>query len=277
MVNHLKGDGGDFLSPPSTTTNTRTPEWAKDAMLYYKQSGCPLTKEALLLFYMDTFVGHCARKIARSVPSCVEVDDLTQSGYFALHDYIDKFDLSLNYKFESFARLRVEGAMRDYLRREDPCSRLARSRSKMIARGMEAFTAEYGRPPTDEELRALLQLDEGEFLKVMRDVHVPCTLSYHPTETSDEDEGLLAIHIEVKNDGYATVDRKDLNAWLYRHLGHYDLLIVTLTYTEGLTMLEIGRVLGFSESRVSQRLKHVHDLLKARLLDHPEERMLMAG
>ena len=226
---------------------------------------------------MDTFVSHCARRIAGRTPRSVEIDDLTQSGYFALHDYIDKLDLSLNYKFESFARLRVEGAMRDFLRREDPCSRLTRSRSKMIAQGIEDFTARFGKPPTNEELRVLLQLDEKEFLAVMKDVHVPCTLSYHPTETDNDTEGSLAIRVEAKCDGYAKVESKDLHAWLYKHLEHYDLLIVTLTYTEGLTMHEIGCVLGYSESRVSQRLKQVHNMLKARLLDHPEELMLMAG
>ena len=275
MVGHHTIDGDDFLSPRRTSINTQT--WAKEAMVHYKGTGCMRTREELLLYYMDTFVGHCARRIAGRTPRCVEIDDLTQSGFFALHDYIDKFDLSLNYKFESFARLRVEGAMRDFLRREDPCSRLARSRSKMIAHGIEDFTTQFGRPPTDEELRVLLHLDESEFLKVMQDVHVPCTLSYHPTETDNDNEGSLAIHVEATNDGYATVETKDLHAWLYKQLEHYDLLIVTLTYTEGLTMHEIGCVLGYSESRVSQRLKQVHDMLKARLLDHPEELMLMAG
>jgi RNA polymerase sigma factor for flagellar operon FliA len=275
MVSHQIIDGDDFLSPRRTSIQTQT--WAKEAMLHYKGTGCKRTREELILYYMDTFVSHCARRIAGRTPRSVEIDDLTQSGYFALHDYIDKFDLSLNYKFESFARLRVEGAMRDFLRREDPCSRLTRSRSKMIAQGIEDFTARFGKPPTNEELRVLLQLDEKEFLAVMKDVHVPCTLSYHPTETDNDTEGSLAIRVEAKCDGYAKVESKDLHAWLYKHLEHYDLLIVTLTYTEGLTMHEIGCVLGYSESRVSQRLKQVHNMLKARLLDHPEELMLMAG
>ena len=245
-------------------------------MLYYKKTGCVLTREALLLYYMDTFVSRLAAKVAASVLNRVEQDDLKQSAFIALDSYIDKFDPSLKFKFESFARLRIEGAMLDFLRKEDPASRLARSRSKMIASGIAYFQTQHGRGPTDEELRQLLHLDKSEFVAVMRDVHVPYTLSYHPCETSNDDEASNAIHIETKQNCFASIDREDLHAWLFQQLDHYDLLIITLTYTENLTMLEIGGVLGYSESRVSQRLKHAHNIIKARLLDHPEELLLMA-
>jgi RNA polymerase sigma factor for flagellar operon FliA len=278
MVSHLRVDGGNFLPPQGINTPPEPSKaWAVTAMLYYKKTGCPSTREALLLYYMDTFVSHLATKVSSSVLGRVEPDDLKQVAFFALNSYIDKFDPARKFKFESFARLRIEGAMLDFLRREDPASRLARSRSKMIARGIATFKALHGRVPTDDELRQLLQLDEQEFLAVMRDVHVPCTLSYHPCETDNSEEVSSAIHLESKQDSFASTERSDLNAWLFQQLGHYDLLIVTLTYTEGLTMLEIGNVLGYSESRVSQRLKHVHSILKSRLLDNPEVRMLMAG
>ncbi len=278
MVSHQAQDGGDFLSPQSSNQNTQTKaQWAKQAMLTYKKTGCMLTREALLLYYMDTFVSRLAAKISSSVLNRVEQDDLKQSAFFALNSYIDKFDPSRNFKFESFARLRIEGAMLDFLRREDPASRLARSRSKMIASGIAYFQTQYGRRPVDEELRQLLQLDEEEFVSVMRDVHVPYTLSYHPCDSNDEEESSSAIHIESKYNCFASIDQEDLHAWLFKQLDHYDLLIVTLTYAENLTMFEIGCVLGYSESRVSQRLKHTHNILKARLLDHPEVLLLMAG
>ena len=277
MVGHFSNNGGDFLSPQYTNNTSKTAKWAVMAMRHYKQTSCRLTKDALLNYYMTAFVNPCARRISAGVPSCVDVEDLQQTAFFALNDYIDKFDLSLNFKFESFARRRIEGAMLDFLRREDPASRLARSRAKMISKGISAFYAENGRKPEDNELRSLLQLTQSEFVAVMKDVHVPGTISYHPSENDNEQENSMAIHIEEKNEGFTSVDRSDLNAWLFKQLCHYDLLIVTLTYSEGLTMLETGHVLGFSESRVSQRLKQVHNVLKARLLDHPEELFLMVG
>ncbi len=278
MVSHQERDGGDFLSPQRSNTNPQTKaEWAKQAMLTYKKTGCMLTREALLLYYMDTFVSRLAAKIASSVLNRVEQDDLKQSAFIALNSYIDKFDPSRNFKFESFARLRIEGAMIDFLRKEDPASRLARSRSKMIANGIAYFKTQHGRRPTDDELQELLHVDKEEFIAIMRDAHVPCTLSYHPCETEPDNEAACTIHIETKHSCFASIDREDLHAWLFQQLDHYDLLIVTLTYTEDLTMLEIGSVLGYSESRVSQRLKHAHNIIKARLLDHPENLILMAG
>ena len=278
MVSHLIADGGDFLPPQrSNSSNQELAAWAKEAMLYYKKTGCLETRKELLVHYMDTFVNRLATKIAASVLYKVEQEDLKQVAFFALDNYIDKFDPSLNYKFESFARLRIEGAMLDFIRREDPASRLARSRTKMLARGIEAFRAVHGRKPADEELQHALQLDDKEFIAVMRDFHVPTTITIQSTEENDSGEGVVAMSIEVKNRGCEDVERKDLYSWLCETLGVYDKLIVVLTYTEGLTMLEIGNTIGYSESRVSQRLKHIHDVLKENITDNPEEWWLRAS
>ena len=226
---------------------------------------------------MRTFVHNAARRIAAGLPSCVDPEDLEQIGFFGLRECVEKYDPALNFKFETYARQRVEGSMRDYLRRIDPASRLARTRTKMIASGIEEFKSQYGRTPTDEELQAILQLDEKEFIAVMRDVHVPNTLPFHPTDDDDGGEGLIAMSIEGKQGECDSVDRRDLHEWLCNQLGTYDKLIVMMTYTDGLTMLEIGHTLGYSESRVSQRLKHIHAVLRGKITDEPEFCLLMAG
>lgn len=274
MVRHLQ-DGGDFL-PANNRRNETPASIAIQTMLYYKQSGCASARDWLIEYYMRTFVRNAARRIASGLPKCVDPDDLEQVGFFGLIECIDKFDPSRNFKFVTFARQRVEGSMRDELRRIDPASRLARKRTKMIAKGIEQFKSECGRSPTDDELMQILHLDEKEFLAVMRDIHVPKTLPFHPVDDDDGD-GLVAMSIELKNSGCEGVDRKDLHEWLCTQLGTYDKLIIALTYTEGLTMLEIGHTLGYSESRVSQRLKHIHAVLKSKILDDPEDWWLRAG
>jgi len=275
MVKHLVQDGDGFL--PSNNIRNETPaSIALETMLHYKQTCCSEARNWLIEYYMRTFVRNAARRIASGLPKCVDPDDLEQVGFFGLIECIDKFDPSRNFKFVTFARQRVEGSMRDELRRIDPASRLARTRTKMIARGIEQFKSEHGRSPTDDELRKILQLDEKEFAAVMRDIHVPNTLQFHPVDEDDGD-GLMAMSIEHKSSGCGVVDQIDLHEWLCTQLGTYDKLIVALTYTEGLTMLEIGHTLGYSESRVSQRLKHIHAVLKSKISDDPEDWWLRAG
>ena len=276
MVRHLLQDGGDFL-PSNNSINESPASIALEAMLHYKQSGCSSARDWLIKYYMRTFVRNAARRIAAGLPSCIDADDLEQVGFFGLIDCIEKYDPTRNFKFETYARQRVEGSMRDYLRREDPASRLARTRTKLIARGIEEFKAQHGRIPTDSELQQILQLETKDFAAVMRDVHVPNTLPFYPTNDDENGEGLAAISIELKSSGHEQVDRQDLHEWLCAQLGTYDTLIVVLTYTEGLTMLEIGHTLGYSESRVSQRLKHIHAVLKSKISDESDDWWLRAS
>jgi RNA polymerase sigma factor for flagellar operon FliA len=236
-----------------------------------------MLREALIIFYMEGYVRRVASRLASLLPRCIDPEDLVQSAYFGLSECLDKYDPCLNSRFEGYAHRRIEGAMRDFLRKEDPASRLARSRSKSIARGNERFKAEFGRPPTEEELRALLQLDQNEYIAVMRDVHVPCTVSFQPNENDPDDDPMASLHIELKNVETSQVDREDLHRWLYQQLDRYDRLIVTLYYCECLSLMEIGSALGYSESRISQRLKQIHTLLKGRISDYPEIITLMAS
>jgi RNA polymerase sigma factor for flagellar operon FliA len=280
MVSHPIQGGGDFSSPHhrSNENNDSQVTIAIKTMVHYKQTHCPSARDWLLEYYMRTFVHNAARRIAAGLPSCVDPEDLEQIGFFGLRECIEKYDPALQFKFETYARQRVEGSMRDYLRRIDPASRLARTRTKMIANGIEEFKAQHGRIPTDEELQSILNLDEKEFIAVMRDVHVPNTLPFYPADDDDAGgDGLVAMSIEVKQSGCELIDQRDLHEWLCNQLGTYDKLIVVLTYTEGLTMLEIGHTIGYSESRVSQRLKHIHAVLRGKIADEPEFCFLMAG
>ena len=246
-------------------------------MLHYKTTACAVTKELLVVYYMQGFVRRAAARVAKNLPSCVDVSDLEQTAYFGLVDCIEKFDTTRKIKFESFAKLRVEGSMRDFLRKEDPVSRVARQRSKKIANCIEQFKTENGRSPTNEELQNRLNLDSSDFLALMKNVVVPNTLSMCLVEFDDKDEvGPIGL-IEQHDDSLDIVDQLDLRVWLCEQLCTYDKLIVTLHFVENLTMYEIGRVIGYSESRVSQRMKHLLQILKTKLNDSSETRLLMAS
>ena len=276
MASQLGNVGGVFLSPQGRDQDNKQ-AWAQEAMLHYKKTSCEITRELLVVFYMQGFVKKSAARVSKDLPQCVDPADLEQTAYFGLVDCIEKYNPDRQIKFESFARLRVEGAMRDYLRKEDPVSRVARQRTKMIARSIEQFKVEFGRAPTSGELQTKLQLDDGEFEAVMRDVVVPSTLSMCSVENNDSEESPLLGVIEQKGGNTCFVEQLDLRTWLCENLCTYDKLIVTLHFVENLTMFEVGCVIGYSESRVSQRIKHILSILKTKLTDSPETQLLMAS
>ena len=279
MTSHPRTVGGVFLSPLQEENNKKAEsnkQWAIAVMNEYKTTGSRNAKELLIVYYMQGYVKKIAKRLSHRLPKCIDCSDLEQTAYVGLVDSIDKYNPNLNIKFESYARLRVEGAMKDYLRREDPVSRIARQRSKLIAKGIELFVAEKGQKPTNEELRLRLGLDIKEFEGIMKDVHVPCTLSFSPVEPKN-DESKPSLSIDPKVSSCQKVDQTDVRKWLLEELDTYDKLIVSLHFVEGLTMLEVGKVVGYSESRVSQRIKHALSLLKNKLVDFPETILLMAS
>jgi len=267
MMNHPEQDGGDFLPPyHRRIENSKSePEFAIAMMTRFKRIECPFAQSWLLEYYMQTLVRKTAKRICSNLPKCIDPEDLIQTAYFGLQDCLTKYEPERNNKFETYTRRRIEGSMLDFLRREDPASRLARSRTKMIANGINQFHAEYGRRPTNDELKEQLQMNGQEFTNVMKDMHVPNTLSFHTASEDQDAEGLASISVELKHVDICYTERNDLRTWLCNELDTYDTLIVLLTYYEGLTMLEVGDTLGYSESRVSQRLKHIQALLKSKL------------
>ena len=275
MTGHPRTDDAVLLTPQRREGSEEA--YAQTLMAEYKSSGCEETKARITEHYMNGFVKRVASRVAYSLPSCIDVQDLEQCAYFGLVDCIEKYNPSRKIKFESFARLRVEGAMKDFLRKEDPVSRLARQRSKLIGKGINQFQCEHGRLPTDGELKHRLNVNDDEFDTLMKDQSIPCTLSMSIAEQHDDEDANLVMMVESKDVSFQSLERADLREWLFNQLCDVDKLIVTLHFVERLTMLEVGNVVGYSESRVSQRIKHVLSLLHMRLHERPDIAMLMAS
>jgi RNA polymerase sigma factor FliA len=286
MVSHPTKEGGDFLPQNvkvKTTIEAKRPlsfpaseTWVKCAMSHFKATGCGETKSQLLQHYMVSFVRPVARNLASKLPRCVDPDDLEQCAFIALNTQLDKYDTSRNICFEAFSRLRIMGAMRDQLRRDDPVPRLARARTKLLEEARLSFRNEFGCDPTEEELRLRLGMDEVEFNTVYQDGHAPATIGIQAGEPGDEYDW-APIHYIDGDVQTRIAEQNDLLRWICTRLDERDKLILTLYFYESLSMLEVGQSLGCSESRVSQRLQHIYKTLKFWFSEHPEELKLMAG
>src|SRR5262249_8823005 len=156
---------------------------------------------------------------------------------------------------------RVFGAIIDYLRVTDPTPRLMREREAMVAKVLDSFTKEFGRPPCDEEVITLLGLGEEDGRRVLKDGVIPRTTSLSRQRTGRTGDQAHRLEETIRDrrqtTAYAQVALKDAKGFVTRRLSRAEQLILVLYRAEGLKMHEIGTVLGLSESRVSQLLSIV--------------------
>jgi len=210
-----------------------------------------------------------AERMRTRLPSEVEVDDLFSAGVFGLMDAINSFDPSRGIKFETFCPQRIRGAIFDELRQMDWVPRLVRSRTSRMERVRKQIEMEKGRPATNAELRARLDVSEEEFEKIHRDSS-PIGLVSLNKKWSDADSGNEAREIDVPQDdtgcdAFSMLQRQDMQTLITRGLSRAERLIVILYYYEELTMKEIGLTLDLSESRVSQMHSSILARLKAQM------------
>ncbi len=225
----------------------------------YKESASERVREALILNY-SPLVKYVASRLAVGLPQNVEQADLVSYGMFGLIDAIDKFEPERGYKFETYAIARIKGAILDELRSIDWVPRSVRSKVRQIEKAYAKLEARHHRPPSDTELAtelrwnveqlqaALTQISQvglaalDEILAVGGDRGESVTLGDTIADTSTHGP-MGAFEI--------TETRQQL-AQSINDLPEREKIVLTLYYYESLTLSEIGRVLGVTESRVCQ-------------------------
>ncbi|MEX0930185.1 MAG: FliA/WhiG family RNA polymerase sigma factor [Candidatus Paceibacterota bacterium] len=230
----------------------------------------------LLIEHYLPLVKYAAERIHSKLPDQVDVDDLMSAGVFGLMDAIDGFDEHRGIKFETYAPLRIRGAILDELRSMDWVPRLVRSRSSQVDDARRRFREEFGRPPTEEEVARLMGLSPEEYNTVRKDVAVVGvgSLSFKLYET-DSDKGVYRGDVLPGSDQadplLRGVQRQDLMEMVTKGLSRVERLIIILYYCEEMTMADIGEVIDLTESRVSQLHKSILDRLKVKLFHRRDE------
>ena len=224
----------------------------------YKETGDAGVREQLILSYLH-LVKYAAGRVAIGLPATVDHDDLVSYGVFGLLDAIDKFDHARGVKFESYALVRIRGAILDGLRAVDWVPRSVRRHARELSRTMAQLESQLGRPATDEEMRAALDLTPREYGALLQDVAVVNLLSLEepiaPGESGEERLRLIDMLTDGLDGPAAIAEREAVLTALAEAievLPERERLIITLYYYEGLTLKEIGGVIGVTESRISQ-------------------------
>ncbi|GAB4296334.1 MAG: RNA polymerase sigma factor FliA [Methylophaga sp.] len=205
--------------------------------------------------------------IARLPPS-VEVEDLIQAGMIGLLDASHQFDSTQGASFETYAGIRIRGAMLDEIRRNDWAPRSVHKKAREISEKMRQIEQNKGRNATDAEVAAALGLDINEYHQHLQNSTGHQLFSLD--EFSDNDETQAhplsapppSPDTEALNDGFQLALAKAIDS-----LPERERLLMSLYYNNELNLKEIGEVLGVSESRVSQIHSQTVLRLRAKLRD----------
>lgn len=238
----------------------------------YKQEGDSSARDALILNY-SPLVKYVAGRLASSLPQTVDTGDLISYGVFGLIDAIEKFDPGRAIKFETYAIARIKGAIIDELRAMDWVPRSVRSRAREIEAAYISLENELRRVPSDEEVSARMGITLKEFHDILSKLSYTSVVSFEELWVggNDKEDGpgaIAAIRDDTAEDPVAifeSAELKDILAGAIERLPEREKTVIALYYYEGLTLKEIGQVLGVTESRVSQLHTKAVLRLRARL------------
>jgi len=210
-------------------------------------------KEQLILQYCD-LVKYTALRLRARLPNSVQFDDLFNAGVIGLMDAIDKFDVSLGIRFQTYAKIRIKGAMLDEIRSMDWIPRSFRQKCNELQKVYAGLEQKLRREPTDEELAAELGLSMEEYYRTLEESRPVSLLPDDISNIVQEDNVDHALATE-SGELFQQTYKRELKAHLsaaIAALPKKEQLVLSLYYYEELTMKEIGKVLGYTESRICQ-------------------------
>src|SRR5690242_17782059 len=215
-------------------------------------------RDRLILHY-SPLVKYVAGRVAVGLPQNVEQSDLVSYGIFGLIDAIDKFDPGRGYKFETYAIARIKGAIIDELRSIDWVPRSVRSKARSLEKAYSKLEANLHRTPTDEELAAELGMSSNQLQTTFSQISFIGLVALDEMIGGDRTGGdsmTLGDTIADAGDGpmaaYEVEEMRQILAQAINDMPEREKIVLTLYYYEGLTLAEIGEVLGVTESRVCQ-------------------------
>ncbi len=224
-----------------------------------------INKTALLEQH-TVLVKRIAYHLLARLPASVQVDDLIQSGMIGLFEAANNFDNSKGASFETFAGIRIRGAMLDEIRRGDWTPRSVHKNSRMISEAIKQLEAQFGRDVSDIEVAEKLDISLNDYHHILSEVSTGKILGIDDLGVSED---AIKLSDDCKaDDPYQSIEQiafKKGLAQCIKSLPEREALVLSLYYDEELNLREIGQVLDVSESRVSQIHSQAMHRLKARM------------
>ena len=226
-------------------------------------------RDHLIVSYAP-LVKFIAGRVGAGLPASVDPGDLVSSGVLGLIDALERFDPAQGVKFETFATPRIRGAIYDGLRQLDWVPRSVRTKARDVQRAISEFENVNGRSPSDRELADQLGIAREQLDRWLSSI---ASTTIGPLERAlDAGAEPMALSGEMPVLPSAVIEYQELRDLMHQEidkLPEREKLVLSLYYDEGLTLAQIARVLGVSESRVPQ--------LHSKSVLHLRSRLTAAG
>lgn len=221
----------------------------------YKANGQPGARDRLIVHY-SPLVKFVAGRVGVGLPRNVDKGDLVSNGIFGLIDAIEKFEPERGFKFETYAINRIKGAILDELRALDWVPRSVRSRAREIERSVVELEHRLKRTPSDEELAKHMNVRIDDLQDHLAEISTLGLVALDEVLGPDTGSSLGDMVADASGlspeQAFQKEETRRILADAINRLPDRERLVLTLYYFEGLTLAEVGDVLGVTESRVCQ-------------------------
>jgi RNA polymerase sigma factor for flagellar operon FliA len=259
----------------SATPETTEEDGVKGLWSEFKRTGARTLRNQLIEHY-SPFVKYVAGRVMSGLPRHFDEDDLTSYGIIGLIDAIERFELDRNLRFETYAIPRIKGAIIDELRSIDWVPRSVRSKARAVEQAVAHLETTLRRTPTEAEVASELEMSSAEFHTALRKISFAGMMALDDVLRGSDrtDRSTLGDSLPDRAvgpmDTFEAKESKQALTDAIEGMAERDRTVLTMYYYGGLTLTEIGTVLGVTESRVCQIHTKALRQLRSKLAERPD-------
>jgi RNA polymerase sigma factor FliA len=251
MTNSL-GTSPELDAIPATPSPTAQELWQR----YHRQVD-PDAENALVAKYLP-LVSSAVARLAMTLPEHVDRDDLHSVGLVGLLQSLRNFDPACGNSFETYARMRVRGAMLDELRRMDWMPRSIHEKARKLQNAMLQMEQQLGKSPTDAQMARTLKISVPDYLQLLDEIRPASFVCLDSLNSSDDSDGGSLHEIIGNEDAENPVEQtsqQELKQVIFERLKELPLIqrkVLALYYVEDMHLREIAEAFNLTESRICQ-------------------------